>query len=431
MVRLKGGDPYVFGRGGEEALYAAEQGVPCEVVPGVTAGVAATASAGIPVTQRGLASSVTFVTGHEDPSKPESDLDWGSLAVSGATLVFYMGVGRLASIAEALTAHGLDPSTPAAVIHRGATARQRTVAGPLEALERLAAEAEIGPPALIVVGKVVALRERLNWFERRPLFGRTVLVTRTREQASEFSASLRELGARVLELPAIRLEEHPAAGERLAALPLGDYDWVVFTSVNGVRGLCRLLRKQGRDLRALGSAALCAIGPATAAALEELGLRVELVPESYVAEAVAAALAARGDLDAKKILLPRAESARAVLPETLRALGALVDEVPLYRTLAGEPENLPEVRAELERGGIEVVTFASSSTVEHFVRLIGEETIRRLIGKTLFAAIGPVTASTAREHGLEPLLVADSYTLTALAGKLCAHFSVDCARPLS
>jgi uroporphyrinogen III methyltransferase / synthase len=423
VCRLKGGDPFVFGRGGEEALAAAGAGIEFEVVPGVTAGVAAPAYAGIPVTQRGMASSVTFVTGHEDPAKEESDLDWAHLARSRGTLVFYMGVSHLGAIASRLIAGGMDPQTPAAVVHRGTTASQRTVEGPLAGIEERALAAGLEAPSVIIVGHVAALREKLNWYETRPLFGRTILVTRTREQASGFSKLLREQGARVIEMATIRIEGSPDPSAVEAALGrLATYDWIVFTSANWVERFLSRLFDSGRDVRALGEASLCAIGPATAAALERYGLRVDRVPESYVAESLAGSFAEKGDLKGKKILLPRAEIARRVIPEALRSLGAEVDEVAVYSTRIEAPDNLEEVRSELALGKIDAVTFTSSSTVENFVRLIGEETLARLRGRVLFAAIGPITAQKASDYNLEPLISSSTYTVPALADLLREHF---------
>jgi len=424
VVRLKGGDPFVFGRGGEEALAASEAGVRFEVVPGVTAGVAVPAFAGIPVTQRGITSTVAFITGHEDPQKEESDIDWSHLARFSGTLVFYMGVGRLAKITGKLIEHGAPPQTPVAVIHRGTTEEQKTVAGTLENIEKRVNKAGIKPPAVIVVGRVVELRERLNWFESAPLFGRTVLVTRAREQASDFSRLLKNFGARVIEMPTIKIVDSPEPEAVCEAVGrLGDYDWIVFTSVNGVKRLFSKMREAGLDVRAFGSASLAAIGPATAGELESSGLKVELVPDSYVAEAVVDAFKSRGDLAGKKVLLPRAQEARKVLPEALRGLGAEVDEIALYSTRIEKPENLEEVRKDLASGSIDVVTFTSSSTVHNFVELIGKEEVSRLSGKMLFAAIGPVTAETAKTYGLGPLILPREYTIEALAMVICNHFA--------
>ncbi len=424
VVRLKGGDPFVFGRGGEEALEARSAGVPFEIVPGVTAGVAVPAFAGIPVTQRGINVAVTFVTGHEDPGKDGSAINWSALAASGATLVFYMGVGNLGLISARLVEGGRAADTPVAVIHRGTTRRQRTVTGTLADIEQTVSAAGIKPPSIIIVGQVVALRSNLRWYEDRPLFGRRVIVTRAREQASDFSALLSELGAEVIELPAIKIgpSPDPAAVDK-AIGALAGYDWIVFTSVNGVAVFMERLAARGGDVRWLGRAKLCAIGPATALALKELGLRVDVVPETYVAEEVVRALKDADELSGKKILLPRAEIARKVLPESLREAGATVDDVPVYSTRTESPENLDEVRAQLEAGEIDVVTFASSSTVENFVNMAGEETVRKAAERgTVIAAIGPITAQKASSYGLETNVMPHEYTIPALASALEDYF---------
>jgi len=425
VVRLKGGDPFVFGRGGEEALEAAESGVPFEVVPGVTAGVAVPAYAGIPVTQRGMTSTVAIITGHEDPGKEDSDIDWPHLALGCGTLVFYMGVANLEKITANLVANGVQPTTPVAVIESGTTENQKTVVGTLKDIELWVNEAGIKPPAIIVVGKVVELREKLNWYESSPLFGKTILVTRSREQASEFSLILKKLGGRVIEFPAIRIGEspEPEAVKKMVE-NLGDYDWIILTSVNGVRVLSRYIRESGRDVRAFGKASLCAIGPATARELESSGLKVDLVPESYVAEGIVEAMKKLGDLSGKKVLLPRAEKARKVIPDTLRSLGAVVDEVALYTTQKEKPENLAEVREKLAGGEIDIVTFASSSAVDNFVELIGREEVAGLADKIIFAAIGPVTEETLKNYGIEARIVSPVYTLESLAGAICDYFVV-------
>jgi len=427
VTRLKGGDPFMFGRGGEEALEAAAAGLEFEVIPGVTAGVAVPAAAGIPVSQRGMTSAVAFITGHEDPRKKKSDINWKELANLSATLVFYMGLARLGSIAGNLISHGMDPETPAAVIHRGTTELQRTVTGRLKDIEQKVEEAGLEPPVIIVVGQVVSLRERLNWFESKPLFGVSILVTRAREQASGFSKALAEYGARVVEMPTIRIGESPEPGKVADAIAkLDEYDWLIFTSVNGVERFFHYLRAAGKDLRALGRRAfLCAIGPATGAALEAYGLRVDLVPESYVAESVVEALKSRGGLRGKRILLPRAAVAREFIPEALGALGATVDEVAVYSTEIEAPENLDRVLGELDEGKIDVVTFTSSSTVKNFIKLVGEPAAAGLSGKTLVASIGPVTADTAGKHGLKTDIMPAEYTIEGLTAAVCAHFAAE------
>ncbi len=419
VARLKGGDPFVFGRGGEEALALAAAGVPCEVIPGVTSAVAAPAYAGIPVTHRGLASSFAVVTGHEDPDKAESAIDWSRLATGVDTLVFLMGVGNLPKIVEQLTAHGRPADTPVALVRWGTTPRQQVVSGTLADIVDRVRAAGLRPPAVTVIGAVAALRERLRWFEDRPLFGQRVLVTRTREQASVLSARLRALGAEALELPTIRIEAPddwaPLDG---AIARLASYDWIVFTSVNGVRHLWERLAAAGLDARALHGIRLAAIGPATAAELAAHGLQADYVPDEYVAEAVAAGL---GDADlvgrGLRLLLPRADIARPALAILLRERGAVVDEVAAYRTLQAqaEPADLRDLLAEAT-----VATFTSSSTVRNLAAMARDAglDLPQALAQATIACIGPITAATARKVGLPVHVVADEYTIDGLVRKL-------------
>jgi uroporphyrinogen III methyltransferase / synthase len=409
IVRLKGGDPFVFGRGGEEAEALAAAGVPFEVVPGVTAGVAGPAYAGIPVTHRGLAASVTFVTGHEDPTKERSDLDWSHLAGVGGTLVFYMGVRKLAENLARLIEGGRSPDTPAAIVEWGTYPRQRTVTATLGTIAAEAERAGIGAPALVVIGEVVTLRDRLGWFESRPLFGKTILVTRARAQASGFAAQLEALGAEVVQFPTIRITD-PTDPEplRAAVKQVDGYDWIIFTSVNGVERFWKEMRAAGRDARSLAGVHLCAIGPATGAALEMEGIRADVVPTQFVSEAVVEALAAEVELSGTRVLLPRAEVAREALPVLLRARGATVDEVAAYRTDPDARESA-QLRERLRAGEIDLITFTSSSTVRNFVEAVGTS-----IGRARVASIGPITSATARELGLEVAVEAAEYTIPGL-----------------
>ncbi|CAN5826888.1 uroporphyrinogen-III C-methyltransferase [soil metagenome] len=417
VVRLKGGDPFIFGRGAEEALELARAGIPFEVVPGVTASVAAAAYAGIPLTHRGVASSVALATGHEDPTKEESDLDWAHLAGGVGTVVFYMGVSRMAGCFRRLMEGGRAPETPAAVIEWGTYPRQRTVVGTLASLPALAAEAGIGAPAITVVGEVVRLRETLAWFESRPLSGKRIVVTRARAQASDFAAQLEALGAEAIQFPTIRITDPPDAEPlRRAAAEADRFDWIVFTSVNGVGRFWRALRELGRDTRALARVSLCALGPATAAAIELEGAQAELVPERFVAEAAIEALKAKTDLRGSRILLPRAEVARSLLPEALRAEGAEVVEVAAYRTVQDGAE-AETVQRRLQRGEIDLVTFTASSTVRNFVELLG--TIPEGIE---VASIGPITSATARELGLRVEVEATEYTIPGLLRAIREHY---------
>jgi uroporphyrinogen III methyltransferase / synthase len=331
-VRLKGGDPLVFGRGSEEAQALAAAGVPFEIVPGVTAGIAAPAYAGIPVTHRGLATSVTFVTGHEDPAKDETQTDWAALARAGGTIVLYMGVKRLPEIAAALAAGGLPADTPAAAVQWGTYAKQRTVLATLATLAERAEAARLGAPVIVVIGRAVQLREEIAWFDTRPLFGRRVVVTRAAAQAGALSERLRALGADVLEMPATRVEPLDPAPLAAALARLGEYDWMAFTSQNAVRLVWEALRAAGLDARALAGVRVCTVGSATGEALLARGIAVDVVPIRFVAEGVLEALAGRTDVQGARVLYATAEGARDVLPAGLRALGAVVDVVPVYRS---------------------------------------------------------------------------------------------------
>ena len=411
VVRLKGGDPFVFGRGGEEAEALAAAGVPFEVVPGVSSTIAAPAYAGIPVTHRGIASSVAIITGHEDPTKAESAIDFSKLACAVDTIVFAMGVGRLRSIADELMAHGRPRSTAVAIISWGTTARQAVVTGSLDSIADEAERAGIKPPAIILVGEVAKLRETLRWFDNRPLFGKRIVVTRAREQASELVELLAAQGAEPIPLPVIRITRAEDLGDLDRAIAqLDAYDWIAFTSPNGVDALVQRLLELGKDVRAMGDASLAAIGPATAERLEARGLRVELVPPEFVSAGLADALIERG-MAGTRVLLPRAKAAPATLPDALERAGAEVDVVAAYETVP-DAEGAAEVRAALERGEVDVITFTSSSTVRNFVEAMRAATpgvatdVVALTRNALVACIGPVTAETAKEEGLEVGLVA-------------------------
>jgi uroporphyrinogen III methyltransferase/synthase len=418
VARLKGGDPFVFGRGGEEAEELAAAGISFEIVPGVTSAVAAPAYAGIPLTHRDFTSTVAFVTGHEDPTKEDTGVAWDKIATGIGTLVFFMGVGQLPEIVTRLVEHGRSPETPAAVIRWGTRAEQRVVTGTLATLvER---SAGVKPPALIVVGEVVTLREKLRWFEDKPLFGRRILVTRAREQASAFSQRLEAAGAEVIEFPTIQIEPPESWGPLDAAVArIREYRWVIFTSANGVRHFWDRLQSAGRDARDLFGIKVCAIGPATSAALLDRGVRADVVPPEFKAEALAEALGREG-MQGAKVLLARAAEAREVLPAELTRGGATVDVVPAYRTVKNAA-NAEELRAMLRDGKIDAVTFTSSSTVRYFLELVGSEAIERLRG-VVVASIGPITADTAARHGITSNVIPDSYTIPALADALVRHF---------
>ncbi len=422
VARLKGGDPFVFGRGGEEAEELAAARIPFEVVPGVTSAVAAPAYAGIPLTHRDFTSTVAFVTGHEEPTKEETGIAWDKIATGIGTLVFFMGVGQLPEIVANLTRHGRSPLTPAAVIRWGTRAEQEVVTG---TLADLAVKGRgMKPPALIVVGEVVALREKLRWFEALPLAGKRVLITRAREQASSFAQLLEAAGAEVVEFPTITFAPPESWAPLDAAIGrLREYQWVIFTSANGVRFFWERLQRAGRDVRDLFGITVCAIGPATAASLQTLGVRADIVPTEFRAEAlveaVASAVGAEG-LQGSRVLLTRAAEAREVIPEELTRRGAQVDVVPAYRTVkcAQDPE---ELRAMLRDGKIHAVTFTSSSTVRHFLDLVGEE-MGELLKGVAVASIGPITAETAARHGIASHIMPENYTIPALADALVKHF---------
>ncbi len=416
VVRLKGGDPYVFGRGGEEALALVEAGIDFEVVPGVTAAIAAPACAGIPVTHRHMASGVALVTGHEADDKTDSALDWDALARWPGTLVFYMGVKNLAAISANLIAHGRSAETPAAAIRRGTTPRQQTITGTLATLPQAAEQAGLEPPAVILVGDVVVLRDRLQWFERRPLFGRRIVVTRARAQASELAKRLEAAGAETLEAPAIRIEppDDPAALQT-AARHAASFHWIVFTSVNGVEAYFEALADAGLDARALASARIATIGPATAERLARFGLRPDLQPETFTGAAVAEALAATGNLAGLRILLPRTDIAPKELPKALAAQGAEVREVVAYRTVP-DTASCDVVAEALEADEIDWLTFTSSSTVGNFIGAVGKD--RVCASRARIASIGPTTSATLREAGLEPTVEADPHTIPGLVNAI-------------
>jgi uroporphyrinogen III methyltransferase/synthase len=422
VARLKGGDPFVFGRGGEEAEVLAEAGIAFEIVPGVTSAVAAAAYAGIPLSHRKLTATIAFVTGHEDPTKEASGIDWASLAKGIGTLVFFMGVKNLPHIVRELTRHGRSPQTPVALVRWGTTSEQITVSGRLEDIVERVQRAGLKAPAIIVVGEVVGLRERLQWFERRPLFGKRVVVTRTREQASDLVRALTGLGAACLECPTIQIAPPDDAGPLDRALAdLERFDWIVFTSVNGVSRFFERLFGSGRDVRAMGHLRTAAIGPATAERLKSFGLVSDLVPEHYRAEAVIAAFRGQ-DIGGRSILLPRAQEARLVLPEELAAMGAIVRDVAAYKTepAAGERQALIE---RLEARSVDLITFTSSSTVKNFKALLPEARFGELIAGTAAACIGPVTADTARRLGFDVRIEAETYTIPGLCEAILAHYS--------
>lgn len=413
VARLKGGDPFIFGRGGEEAEVLIAAGIPFEVVPGVTAAIGASAYAGIPLTHRDYTSDVAFVTGHEDPTKAESSIDWRALATGIGTLVFFMGVKNLPTIAASLVANGRPADTPVAVIRWGTTARQRTVTGTLATIVDETRKAGIKAPAIIIVGGVVNLRKTMRWFENRPLAGRRIVVTRAREQASDLVRKLAEYGAECIQCPTIQVVPPPDwTGLDRSIAAVDQYDWIVFTSVNGVDFFFRRLFDKGLDVRALGHLKTATIGPATAERLRARGLKSDIIPQSYRAESVVEAFAAV-PVKGRRILLPRAREARSVLPVELTRMGATVDEVTAYETRHVD-DGATELTARLEAGTIDMVTFTSSSTVKNFCRLLPPDRIHRLMADVTVASIGPITSQTAREMGLSVNLEAAAYTIDGL-----------------
>lgn len=414
VVRLKGGDPLLFGRGAEEAEALRKARIAVEIVPGVTAATAVTAYAGIPVTHREHASAIALVTGHEDPAKEGSAVDYRNLAAFGGTLVFYMGVERVGRIAAQLVEHGKKSSTPVALIRWGTTGRQQTLVGTLADIASRVRRSRFAPPALIVVGSVVKLRARLNWFEKLPLFGRRIVVTRTRAQAGELRRRLEELGAEVIELPTIEIL--PPRDPKPLARAVGKiaaYDWLVFTSPNGVDCFFKEFDRIHGDIRRLGPVRLAAIGPATAAKLRERGLRTDLMPREYVAERIVNEM--KKQKGRGRVLLARADIARDALPRGLRRIGYHVDEAAAYRTV---PAPRADALDDLLSRGADCVTFTSSSTAENFAALLGRKKMRSLPGRPRMASIGPVTSATLRKLGLKVSVEAKTHTIPGLVARI-------------
>jgi uroporphyrinogen III methyltransferase/synthase len=429
VVRLKGGDPFVFGRGGEECEALADAGIPFEVVPGITAAIGAPAYAGIPVTHRDFNSSFTFITGHEKEEEfkePQSrmriggagsDLDWAALAKLPC-LAFYMGVKSLPRICSKLIEHGMDALTPAATIRWGTTPRQRTIVATVANLAQKVSEAKLEAPAMTIIGRVVSLRRTMNWFESRPLFGKTIVVTRTRRQASDLSTRLRGLGARVIEAPTLELQPADLTTVESALRDMHRFDWIVFTSANGVRYTRETLQTMGLDARAFGGARIAAIGDATADAVRrELFLSVSLCPTRFVAEALGEAFAERGEIAGKRFLLLRADIARPLLRERLQeGRAAEVRDVPIYETksAAALPDELLEA---IEAKEVDWLTFTSSSTARNFISLAGAAYAAHLKSIKI-ASIGPITSQTLREHGLPPTVEAERFDIAGLVAAL-------------
>lgn len=418
VVRLKGGDPYIFGRGGEEAEELVEADVPFEVVPGVSSITAAANYAGIPITHRSHSSSFTVVTGHENPEKDIGSVDWKWLAHEPGTKIILMGVDRIRQISAELMKHGLSASTPVGMVRWGTRGRQTSIDGTLATIADLVEAKNFGAPAITIIGDVVKLRPKLNWFEKRPLFGQRIVVTRTRDQASELSSQLLELGAEVLEIPTIKIEMPQNRSDLMdAMLGLGQYDWLVFTSPNGVTFFFDIFFRAYEDMRALGNLRIAAVGPATAAKLKELHLRVDAMPEEYLAAKVADAIAKFETIENLRILLMRAEVANTELPQTLDAMGAIVDDVACYRTVA-ETEDVNGSAARLQEGGADWITFTSSSTVENFNARFELAKLKEQFPEIRFASIGPETSKALRNLGFEPDAEAREHNLPGLVKAL-------------
>ncbi len=419
VARLKGGDPFIFGRGGEEAEVLVREGIPIEVIPGVTSATSVPAFAGIPLTHREHTSTVAFVTGHEDPTKEKSEIDWEKLSGIG-TIVFLMGVKNLPGITKNLIAGGKNPTTPAALIRQGTTPDQETLTGTLGDIAKKAARKNFTPPAILVVGDVVSLREKLNWFENKPLFGKGIVITRPEDQAGEFAALLLEEGARVIRFPTIEIappESWDALDRALSGIE--SYHWIIFTSANGVRFFFSRLQERGRDVRDLKGMGICTIGPATARAVEERGLRVDIVPDEYISEGIVSAFTGK-TLRGKKILLPRAEVARDVVPEGLEKLGAAVDVVTVYRTIRSGYKR-SDLQPLMDAGKVDVITFTSPSTVINFKFIMGKDI--SLPEKVKIACLGPVTAAAAKKHGFSVDILQERYTIPGMVKALADYFA--------
>ncbi len=422
VARLKGGDPFVFGRGAEEAQKLLAAGIAYEVIPGVTSAISAPAYAGIPVTHRDHTSFVSFITGHEDPAKENSRMQWDIFARSDATLVFLMGVKNLENIVTNLVSHGKPADTPVALVRWGTTPLQQTVTGTLATIVEKVHQAKLKSPAIIVVGQVVSLREELAWFDKKPLFGKKIVITRARAQASGLRADLTRLGAHCIEIPTIRIQPPQDNTQVIEAIDrIQDYDWLVFTSVNGVKYFFDTLFGMGKDVRILGHLKFGCIGPVTKERLADFGIISDILPRTFRAESVVEAFA-QTDIQGKKVLLPRAKKARTILPEELTKMGATVDEVTAYETMPDKDAG-PTLISLLEKKQVDAVTFTSSSTVSNFMSLLNPAKAPELLNDVIIASIGPITSDTARSFGLNPAIEADPYTIPGLVDSLLTHYT--------
>ena len=418
VVRLKGGDPFVFGRGSEEAQALNDASIPFEVVPGVTAGIAAAAYAGIPVTHRGMSPLVTFVTGHEDPSKPDTQTNWKALAQAGGTIVLYMGVKTLPAISAALIEGGMPGEIPAAAVQWGTRAKQRTVVGTLASLPQLAADNGITAPVITVIGWPVILRDEMNWFENRPLFGRRIVVTRASHQSGGLSEKLADLGADVIEMPATQIARLDLAPLRTELTQLGNYQWLIFTSQNAVAIFWEQLLGAGRDARALAGLQIAEVGPTTAGALLEHGIRVDVIPERFVAEGVLESLNERDDVAGARILYVTAEGSREVLPDGLSEMGAEVNVLEIYRSIR-DGAGASGLRRALENDTVAAVTFTSASSVRAYLDAVGED----MSLKAPAITIGPQTTEAVNAAGIELLAEAEESTTDGLVAAVERAFA--------
>lgn len=413
VVRLKGGDPFVFGRGSEEAQALHDAMVPFDVVPGITAGIAAPAYAGIPVTHRGLSTSVTFVTGHEDPAKSSAQTNWSALAKAGGTIVLYMGVKTLRNIADALIQGGMPAEMPAAAIQWGTLAKQLTVVATLDTIADKADEQKLTAPVITVIGWSVVLRDELSWFERRPLFGKRIVVTRATQQAPALTDKLREAGASVMEMPATQIARLDLAPLREAIEEISSFQWLIFTSRNAVSIFWEQLLGAGRDARALAAVKIVAVGPATAGALLEHGITVDLIPERFVAEGVIDMLKRRDDVAGCRVLYVTAEGAREVLPDALTTMGADVRVIEAYRSIK-DGQGAEQLARAIEAGRVDLVTFTSASSVKAYVDAVGGDLATRVPA----VSIGPQTSTALREAGLEVRREAEESTIDGLVAAI-------------
>jgi uroporphyrinogen III methyltransferase/synthase len=422
VVRLKGGDPFVFGRGGEECEALALAGIPFEVVPGVTAAVGAAAYAGIPLTHRDFTASVAFVTGQEGKDKNESAIDWDRLSLGSGTVVFYMGITSLRRNMQRMIEHGRSPLTPVALVRWATTAGQQVLTGTVADIADKAEAAGFKPPAVTIVGEVVSLRGQLRWFDNRPLSGRRIIITRAADQAGEFSSMMKSHGATVLECPTIKLVEPTSWVELDAAIGnLADLDWLVLTSVNAVHFFFQRLNSLGFDARALGTCKVCAVGPKTAEAIAGHGIRPDLIPPDYRAEAIVSAFSKLG-ISGQRVLFPRADRAREVIPQELEQMGAHVTAPVIYRNIL--PERLcPETLLALEKRCVDCITFTSSSTALNMAELLGSDLLANMLKGVAVASIGPVTSKTCRDLGLKVDIQPDVFTLSALSDSIQQYFS--------